>query len=269
VGGNAEINIGCGISTNSRSATAITATGASRVTATPIMAVGGVPTSSNFGGATLIPYSAVQVDPFAHVPAPTPTNCQAAPDSQPNSDPIAISSSTSGYNATDKSICYNGFNIDGTVSFNFAEPTVVYINGDLDFGSKANVTATNATFVVTSTNATTNPSSIGTIGMNAQANINITAPQGGPYSGVAMYVDRRKPVGETIHWNGGANMIVNGALYFPSAYFEYNGNANMANQCIQLVARRLDFRGNGRVGNTCNPSDPTRNFEATYVRVVE
>lgn len=55
IGGNATINIGCGISTNSRSTTAITADGSSSVTATPIMAVGGVPSSSNFNASRLIP----------------------------------------------------------------------------------------------------------------------------------------------------------------------------------------------------------------------
>ncbi len=138
----------------------------------------------------------------------------------------------------------------------------------MPFAAQAAVTSTNATFVVTSTNATSNPSSIGTVQINGGANLNITAPSTGNYAHVAIYMDRRAPVGRTIKWNGGADMKINGALYFPSAYFEYNGNADMANQCIQLVARRLDFRGTGKVRNTCTAGSPTQNFQATYVRLV-
>ncbi|HEY0012372.1 MAG TPA: pilus assembly protein TadG-related protein [Allosphingosinicella sp.] len=269
VGGNADIDISCGISTNSRSATAITATGSSTVNADPIMAVGGVPTSGNFGGATLIPYSAVQSDPFAGLPAPSPSNCRAAPESKSNGPEVNIGTNSPGYNATDRSICYNGFNIKGEVNFSFPEPTIVYINGGiLDIGAQATVTGHNAVFVLTSTNATTNPNSIATVDIGAGADVNITAPSSGPYAGVAIYMDRRAPVGRTVKWNGGADMRFNGALYMPSAYFEYNGNADMANQCIQLIARRLDFRGNGSVSNSCPAGGSTQNFKATYVRLV-
>lgn len=269
IGGNATINLGCGISANSRSTTAITAGGSSSVTASPIMAVGGLTGSSSFASGTqLIPYTAVQSDPFANLPSPSPTNCRAAPNSTPGSN-LTISSASTGYNSSDSSICYNGFDIKGNVNFNFTQPTVVYINGgDLDFGSQANVTGTNVTFVLTSTNATSSPSSVAGLKLNGGARVNITAPSTGPYAGIAFYEDRRAPVGRDTKMNGGAGMIVNGAMYFPNGYFEYNGGANMDPQCIQLVARRLDFRGNGTVTNTCTPGGSTRNFQATYVRLI-
>ena len=268
IGGNATLDLSCGISTNSTSSSAITAGGSSSVTASPIMAVGGVPSSSNYHGATLVPFSAVQQDPLAGLPNPTPSNCRDAPDSSPNST-NTITTSTAGYNSADRSICYNGFDIKGTVNFNFTEPTIIYINGgELSFGSQAQVTANNVTFVLTSTNATSNPDSIATLSMNGGAEVTINSPTSGIYTGVAFYEDRRAPLGRTTRINGGSGTTINGALYFPRAYFEYNGGADMAATCIQLIGRRLDFRGNGTVTNSCDGTSGRNNFQGTYVRLV-
>lgn len=266
VTGNAEINIGCGISTNSRAETAITAGGSSSVTATPIMAVGGVPTSGNFNGSELVPYSAVQSDPFAGLPTPAPTNCVAPPTIGPQ-DSVAIGPDTNGWNATDGSICLNGLTVQGTLTF--PAGATVYINGgELDFGAQAQVTGTNVTFVLTSTNATSNPDSVATLNINGGADLDITAPSSGPYAGVAFYEDRRAPVGRVIRYNGNAGSTINGGMYFPRSYFSYLGTAQTAATCIQLVARRLDFGGTGRVQNSCPPGGNIRNFQATYVRLV-
>ena len=269
VGGNATINIGCGISTNSRSPTAIIASGSSSVTASPIIAVGGLGSSSNFAtGTTLIPYSATQTDPFANVPVPAPANCTSAPESAPNSN-VTVTTATAGYTAATKSFCFNGWDIKGNVTLNFPEPTIVYINGgELGFGSQAHVVGNNVVFVLTSTNATSNPASIATLNMNGGADLDLNSPSEGPWDGIAIYEDRRAPLGRTIRFNGGSASVINGALYFPRAYFEYNGNADMAAQCIQLVARRLDFRGTGRISNSWSSDIPTQNFEGTYVRLV-
>ena len=266
VGGNADIDLDCGIATNSTSTTAITADGSATIVASPIMAVGSVPPSSNYSSCTqLISNAPSQIDPFANVPTPNPTNCRA----EPTQDDYTISPTTTGYNATDRSICFNGLNIKGTVNFNFTEPTVVYINGgDLEFGAQAQVTGTNVTFVLTSTNATSDPTSVAGLKMNGGAEISITAPSTGPYARIAMYQDHRAAIGNTIRFNGGSGSVFNGAVYFPQAYFEYNGGADMRAQCLQLVARRLDFRGNGKITNNCTPGGPIDNFDATFIRLV-
>jgi Flp pilus assembly protein TadG len=259
VGGNATLNLGCGISTNSASATAITAGGSSVVTASPIMAVGGVPTSSNFGSATLIPYSAVQVDPFANVPNPTipsGTPCAAL-----NVEPGAT------LNIGPGPVCFNGADIKGTL--NIAAGTEVYINGgELSFGAQAQVTGTNVVFILTSSNATSDPASIATLNMNGGADLDITAPETGPYDGIAFYEDRRAPIGREIRYNGNSGSNINGAMYFPRSYFEYLGTAQTNATCLQLVARRLAFSGNGTVRNSCSTNGGQNNFEATYVRLV-
>lgn len=268
IGGNATINIGCGISSNSRSSTAITATGSSSVTASPIMAVGGVPSSSNFNGSSLVPYAPVQQDPFANLPTPSPSSCTAPPDSQPGSS-VTVSSSTPGFTASTNSYCFNGWDIKGDVTLNFSQPTIIYINGGtLSFGAQAHVVGSNVTFVLTSTNATSDPSSIATLDMNGGADLDINAPTTGPLANVAFYEDRRAPMGRTIRYNGNSGSTINGAMYFPNSYFNYLGNAQTQATCIQLVARRLDFSGNGTIQNSCDTGSGRNNFTATYVRLV-
>lgn len=259
-GGNATIDITCGMSTNARGPSAITATGSSSIIASPIMAVGGVPTSANFNGADLVPYSAVQQDPFGSVPPPTiPAGTPCTPlDVQPNDPPLSVGPGN---------VCWSGADIKGTV--NIAPGTTVYVDGGtLSFGSQAHVTGTDVAFVLTSSNATSNPASIAELDMNGGADLDITAPGSGPYAGIAFYMDRRAPVGRTIRYNGNSGSTINGAMYFPTAYFEYLGNAQMAATCIQLIARRLSFSGNGTIRNSCSSGGSTQNFAATYVRLV-
>src|SRR5687768_615160 len=63
--GSTNLNLGCGMITNSTSLSAAVATGSSNVVASPIAAVGGIPASNNWGaGTTLQPFTVAQDDPF-------------------------------------------------------------------------------------------------------------------------------------------------------------------------------------------------------------
>src|SRR4051794_39307512 len=76
-GGNATVNLGCGMITNSVSMDAAVAFGSSSVTASPVAAVGGIDASDNWGtGTVLQPFTIAAEDPFASVNPPTPSGCQ-------------------------------------------------------------------------------------------------------------------------------------------------------------------------------------------------
>ena len=260
LGGNTTVDIGCGISSNSSSTAAISATGSSTVRATPIMAVGNIPSSSNYAtGTEIIPFAAPQQDPYSSLPLPAPTNCQPKHTVGPNQT-ATISPGADG------TACFNGIDIKGTVTF---QPGIYYINGDaLDFGSQARVSGSGVTFVLTSTNAVSNPSSIATMNLNGGAQMNLSSPATGPYRGVLFYEDPRAPVGRTIRFNGNSNSVIEGGFYFSRAYFEFNGTTGMQTRCIQLVARRLSFTGNSRIENACPEGGGARAFQGTFVRLV-
>jgi Flp pilus assembly protein TadG len=260
-GGNTTANLGCGVISNSRSPSAVTAGGSAVVVASPVAAVGGVPASGGYVGDTrLMPYSPPQPDPFLALPTPTvPANCQNEYKVQPNqSAPTPTPSSPGVY-------CFRGMDFKGTVTL----PPGIYIvdGGSLSFGSQANVTGTGVTFVLTSRTAVSDPSSIAVLSMNGGAQINLTAPTSGTYAGVLMYQDRRAPMGSS-QVNGNSSSSFQGAFYFPAQQLTFNGTTGMQTQCLQLVARRISFSGNSHIQNSCPANGGAQAFDATLVRLV-
>src|SRR3546814_8962211 len=101
----------------SRASNAVYAGGSSTVAATPVAAVGGLTSSSNYAtGTTLLPYSIPVQDPFAGLPTPTAANFTGC-----NQKLSAKSGETQSYSPG----CYNNVDIKGTVNL---EKGVYYID---------------------------------------------------------------------------------------------------------------------------------------------
>ena len=268
IGGSATVNLGCGMISNSPSATSVTAGGSSSIVASPVAAVGGVPSSSSYAtGSVLMPYSPQQADPFAALPTPTvPSGCSnQSLRVQPNDAPLTVTTSTNGY-VSPGVYCWNGMDIKGTVTL--PSNSVIYVNGGtLDFGAQATVNGSNVTFILTSSNATSNPSSIAQLSLNAGVTLNLTAPDTGTYAGVLMYQDRRAAFG-TSNINGNSATTLRGSFYFPNRELVFNGTSGMHTECIQLVGRRLGFNGNASINNSCPSGSGSKAFDAVFVRLV-
>jgi Flp pilus assembly protein TadG len=251
VNGNANVMLGCGMKTNSRSANAVTAGGSSVVTASPIAAVGGVDgEDNNFVQPTkLQPYSAPEADPLAHLPDP-PAQSDCAPASMEPNDPVLAL--TPG--------CYSSLTIKGTATL---APGTYYVTGDIDFGSQANVSGTGVTIVMTGPNG-----QAGDLKINAQAVLNLSSPSSGTYKGILFYRDRRASNIE-IKINGGAQSNLRGALYFPTSDITYAGHAEMNVTCLQMVGQILKFRGSASITNNCPPGSGASAFQQTIVRLVD
>jgi Putative Flp pilus-assembly TadE/G-like len=254
--GNATTYLGCGVISNARSTSAVTAGGSSTVTASPIAAVGGVPPSASYVGTTrLLPYSPPQPDPYAALPQPSvPTVCNNELRVQPNDAATTVQPG-----------CYRGMDIKGTVTL--APGTYVIDGGTLSFGSQANVTALGVTFILTSRTAASDPSSIADVSINGGAQLNFSAPASGTYAGVLMYQDRRAPDGSS-QINGNSASSFQGGFYFPGRQLTFNGTTGMQTQCLQLVARRVTFSGDSNIQNVCPANSGAHAFDATAVRLV-
>lgn len=259
--GSTSVNLGCGVAANARSANAISAGGSASVTASPIAAVGGVPSSTSYVQPTiLMPYSPPQTDPYADLPQPTvPTDCQNELKVQPN-ESWEVTPNESGV------YCYRGMDIKGTLRL---APGVYYIDGrSASFGSQANVTGTGVTIILTSSTAAGDPSSIATLDMHGGAVLDITAPTTGTYEGVLLYQDPRAVAGNTVQINGNSASHFQGGFYLPRADVTFNGNTGMRTECMQLVGRRLTFSGNSNISNVCPAESGSEAFDATFVRLV-
>ena len=258
--GSSVVDLGCGVATNSRATSAISCGGSTRVVASPVAAVGGVPACSGYASGTrLMPFSAKQTDPFAGLPVPdiSGMNCSAQIKVQPNA---ALTTVQPG--------CYKDIDIKGRVNL---APGTYYVNGAtgaFNAGSQAVISGTGVTIVLTSSTPTVS-STIAALSINGGAQLNLTAPKTGTFGGVLMYQDPRAAVGNTVQINGNSLTSYEGAFYFPKAYMTFNGTTGMNTQCLQLVARRLAFSGNSSVSNTCPADSDADSFEATFVRLVK
>ena len=251
-GGNANVTLGCGMATNSRADSAVTAGGSSQITATPIAAVGGLDGSGqNFvGNTTLQPYSAPQEDPLAWVPDPTPldiSDCGEAMDIGPQ------------FSGSKSPKCYSSMDIKGTVTLN---PGTYFVTGDVTFNSQAVVNGTGVTIVLTGLNG-----AAGNMHINGGAQLNLSAPSSGAYKGVVLYRDRRASE-QTVKFNGGAGLNLTGALYFPTTNIETMGNFDLTSQCLQLVAYKVDFKGSASITNNCPSNSGSGPFARPVVRLV-
>ena len=238
--GTGTVDLNCGMITNSNSLNAAIAKGSSSLTTTVIAAVGGIQQSSNWKGATYLPFTLPIQDPYLNVPG----NIPAGTPKQPafNDKP--------GSNTTLSPGIYTSLNVQGNVTLS---PGTYYIDGgSISLGSQANVQGGGVTLVLTnSSNSLTAP--IGTIGMNAGASLGISAPTSGTYQGIVIYQDRRATgVGTKI--NGNSSSTITGSIYMPNEYITFNGTGSSSYDCMRLVSRQVIFTGTGNmsINNSCS-----------------
>ena len=110
---------------------------------------------------------------------------------------------------------------------------------ELDAGTNivntATVTGTGVTFILTSTNASNNPSSIGQVTVNGGATMQLSAPTSGPYAGILFYQDRRAPNVDGNRINGNSSSSYQGAFYFPGQGMDFNGTAGISAACRAMA----------------------------------
>lgn len=258
--GNAMVNLGCGIATNSTAVPAIDAGGSSSLIADPIMARGGLDaTNPYYGNSTIIPYSDKQEDPFADRPDPS-----AAANGMGCSDSFDDLPSVTLNEAGGTAVCFNSMTIDRTI--NLPAGTYYIKNGNLNLGSHAAITGTNVTIVFTG-----DGDSIGKIEMNGQASMTLSAPTAGVYRDIVIFRDKDRVTMDDWHLNGGNALNLTGALYMPKTNMLINGNSTMSSNCLQIVSQRISFSGNMNLSNsltsTCS-NNPGEEFTLSQVRLV-
>ncbi|WP_338504971.1 pilus assembly protein TadG-related protein [Sphingomonas kaistensis] len=248
--GNGDLNLGCGMITNSTSLTAAIATGSSEVHASPVAAVGAVPASTNWNGAELLPFTVKQNDPYAGISPPTVSPCKG------NANKLDVANNGNVDRTTVDTagsvVCVSDMQVNGTLKLQAA--TYYIDGGNFDLGSNANISCNGCTIIL----GNSDPSStvIGRVTMNAQATTNMTAPTSGTYRGLLFYQDRRavQTNNNANHINGTSTSTFSGAMYFPSTHLNINGNAGLKFTCAQFVSWTVEFSGNSGISNTINTS---------------
>ncbi len=257
--GNATVDLGCGMATNSRGAAAVYASGSSTVIASPLAAVGGIPNSSNFADGTMLrPYSMKQEDPFADVQPPAVPNPCANDPRRVSSDPAITLSG-----------CFKGLTLNSDVTLT---GEIIIDGGDFDIGAQANITCNGCVIILTNKSTNAN-AQIGTVKINGGATLNMSAPTSGTYAGILFYQDRRAQDGNSAnnqnHINGNSSSFFQGAFYFSGQEVFMNGTSGMSTACVQMVARRVSFSGNTAINNSCPTDSGAGAFDGSMIRLVE
>jgi Putative Flp pilus-assembly TadE/G-like len=232
-GSTGAILVGCNVHANSLSGTGVVVSGSATVETPCLSSSGGVSVTS---GLTLTecvtPYiNADQAaDPYAGLPEPDVTQ----PATTPN---VFGGAAGTTYNIGPGR--YLGMDIRRTV--NMAPGAYVIDGGSLSINSTAHVNGTGVTFYLTNG---------ATLSMNGGADIHLSAPTSGAYSGVVIYVDRNEPFNDyTV--NGDSGSTVNGAIYAANGHVRMNGSSTFGGGCTQIVSRTVEFSGNAGIGVDC------------------
>jgi hypothetical protein len=265
--GSTNLNLGCGMITNSTSMSAAVATGSSTVIASPVAAVGGIPASTHWGtGTTLQPFTVAQEDPFNN-----PARTVNPPTGQSCNGNHNIPNNSTGTLGTDVNsvTCVGSLNIAGTATL---RGTIYVDGGSVSIGTQANVTCDECTIVLS--NSDPSPTAaIGNFRVTGSPQMHWTAPRTGPYKGILVYQDRRAIDGTGQNYDnvmtGSSTSYFEGAFYFPQQDLEFSGNTGMDTNCLQLVSRRVTFTGNSAITNTCPSNSGAMSFDGKRVRLVE
>jgi Flp pilus assembly protein TadG len=167
--------------------------------------------------------------------------------------------------------------------------------GDVSFGSQANITLNPGTYYIDQGNLTVNggakircnctgtegvtfvftssgaPGNTGTVTINGGADIQLNAPSdpNATFKGVLFYQDQHASA-TTAKFNGGASMILNGALYFKQAIIQYNGDHSAsAKSCTQIIGDTIEFTGNSKIINNGCADAGIEPINVKGVRLVE
>lgn len=241
--GNATVSMSCGIAVNSTSQSALDVSGSVSITASSAsisgnMAVSGNP-DINFGEPPRTGQPPVN-DPYANLQVPPFGAC--------TSNNLTVQNTTT----LAPGVYCGGLRANAGAVIDLQPGLYIMAGGSFDIRGGATVRGDDVTLILTDNSG----GSYATTTINGGATIELNAPTSGDWAGILFYQDRDAPSfqGSNIITNtftGGADMVLNGAVYFPSQGIQYTGNASNLSECLQLVGRQVIMSGTSTMANNC------------------
>ncbi len=251
IGGSADINLeGCQIASNANTSPAIDVRGNARGNVDCLSAVGSIDNRDKHAtkGLTLDCDAPREnqpstQDPYSDLPVYDeegdgdedgdgddseiePAACQS-PDNTSKLQNTTVDPGADG----EKCFSANHLHVKGDVTF---LPGTYYFQGKVTFNANATVDGSGVSFVFLGGGALT---------INGKAQLNLSAPTSGTYSGVLFYGE--DPAGQTHKINGNSSSTFTGAMYFPEDDIRINGGSDTGgtNSCLQIIGKTVDITG--------------------------
>lgn len=237
VQGSSKLNlVNCNLYDDSNGGSALNVGGTASVSANQVGVVGGVSGASSITATNGIRTGMRAVaDPYANVTPIMPTGCDYT-------NKLMVKGTTTlspGVYCGDVVV-----NAGATLTLN---PGIYYFNGaNLSVAGNATITGNGVTLVFTGSGNNWGSANIG-----SNANVSLTAPTLGVTAGIAIYGDRKMPVGTTFSLTGGGTQNFAGAIYLPKAALSYSGGNGTSTSCTKIIADTISFSGNSNVQVNC------------------
>ena len=254
LGGSTNVNLnGCSVYSNSKSATALSASGSATLSAESIGAVGGISISSSSVTTTdgIKPHLQGLIDPYADVQLPSFSGC--------TQNSLSVKTTIT----IDPGVYCNGISVNAGATLNL-NPGVYFIDrGTFSVNGGGTVNGIGVTLVFTSSTG----NNWATLTINGNAVVNLTAPNSGDTAGLVVFGDRNTPLGTAFKLNGGSTQSFGGAIYAPTGSISYSGGSGTSTSCTQIIGDTVTFTGNSSVAINCS-SYRTKPFGPTSLRLI-
>lgn len=243
---------GCNLHSNSLADDSLIVSGSAQVKTPCVSAVGTVSADSGLAMDTCnspIEHADPIDDPYAGVPEPS-TSGTCEPQN------VFAGAAGSSYTISAGRYC-GGLTMKRNVTMN---PGVYVVDGgDLRIDSTALVTGVGVTFFLTNG---------GRVVVNGDADVRLSAPTSGTYSGMMIFVDRDDPYA-THTINGSATSYFEGSIYAPSGQVRLAGGNTISARCTQIVAATVEITGSSGLGSDCTGKGVTSIMTEQLVMLVE
>lgn len=245
----------CGVATNASGHDAFTIERGAKVSLGPLASFGGIDRGGSAPAA--LTHGIRQADPYedSEPPLVPSTGC---PNMTVNAD-------------ADRTLvigpgCYGNLVLNGTARLQDGE--YILNRGSLIIGPTANVTCDACTIFLTSDDPEGEPASIGSVQIDENATVNLSAPTQGPNAGIVIYQDRHV-AGDGIEnlIGGSGSSKIRGLIYTPSETLHLKSTWRPDLSCARFIGSRLVLEGRIYIAASC-PGGQRVNFRGTDVRLV-
>ena len=255
---NTDVQVDCGVTTNSSSKRAIAAEGSSTIQAQALRSFGSIGDWGAVRKSGTREHSLMQDDPLEGTDPPLVPNT-GCPNITVNPDSSELKLEPG---------CYATMNLNGPVRLQDGE--YILNRGNFIVGPHGHVECDACTIFLTSETAATDPGSIGKVKISSDGTVKMNATREGPNAGILFYQDRHAASdlpGDENRIGGSSFSKLTGLVYFPSETVYIDGNMTPDVQCSRFIARRLVFAGHVYIGENCDGLDKVT-FAVTEVRLV-
>jgi hypothetical protein len=242
--GNTEVNLGCGMVSNSPAASVSVGVNGSThsVTAEPVWGVGGVPDINGVTGEKS--GQLAQLDPYENkydTAVPAGMSCTSMASKE-----VATTATDAAAGITKILTpgCYTGnnqFKFNGGVTKLL--PGTYYLN-NTDFNMQGGtIKGEGVTIILTGTDPKQ-------VNFNGGATVQLTAPTSGTFKNMLLMQSPDAPnINNVNNINGSSTSAFDGTFYFPNQQVTFSGTSAAATKCAMVVARRVEFAGNANFQN--------------------